>query len=162
MTDPNTKSVNRRTALVHLVMLASSCVPALAQTSKKGPLHGLKAVTYKSPTCGCCSGYVDYLKTEGVKVEVRLRDDTALDQLKTKLGVPPEARSCHVTTMAGYIIEGHVPPEALLRLLQQKPRVTGIALPGMPIGVPGMPGPKTEPYRVVSFTGSKIQAFMTV
>ncbi|MEO5334509.1 MAG: DUF411 domain-containing protein [Magnetococcus sp. YQC-5] len=102
------------------------------------PRVGAKATVYKSPYCGCCAGYVDFLKEQGFQVEVESVMD--MDPIKRSLGVAKEMDSCHTTKIGGYVVEGHVPLNVLQRLLTEKPNIPGIALPGMPTGVPGMPG----------------------
>jgi hypothetical protein len=142
--------------------LASLALPALAAPNPGNPLRGLNAVTFKSPTCGCCTGYVRFLESQGVRVRVALEDDAKLERFKDSLGVPATVRSCHITRVEGYLVEGHVPLEALVKLLRERPRVDGIALPGMPVGVPGMPGKSAEPHRVVAFTKGRVTPFLTV
>lgn len=107
---------------------------------------------YKSPTCGCCSKWVDHLRSHGFVV--RTTDTETVDQLKTKHGVPRQARSCHTALVGGYVVEGHVPAADVQRLLKERPAIAGIAVPGMPIGSPGMevPGVKNQPFDVVAFT----------
>ncbi|MBF0214834.1 MAG: hypothetical protein HQM00_14950 [Magnetococcales bacterium] len=124
-------------ALMWAVMVLVS-VPAWAEA--ESPAAGVSAKVYKSPLCGCCTGYVEFLKSEGYAVEVENVAD--MDPVKRELGVPKEMESCHTTRIGGYVVEGHVPLKTLQRLLQEKPAIPGIALPGMPTGVPGMPGPK--------------------
>ncbi|MBF0190872.1 MAG: CopG family transcriptional regulator [Magnetococcales bacterium] len=102
----------------------------------------LRATLYKSPQCGCCTGYAEFLKSQGYAVETENVAD--MDPLKRSLGVPKELESCHTTRIGGYVVEGHVPLKTLQRLLQEKPAIPGIALAGMPSGVPGMPGPKEK------------------
>lgn len=102
--------------------------------------HAGEAVVYKSPTCGCCKGWAAYLQRNGYHVTVLDRDD--MDKVKDGLGVPDKVRSCHTAKIGGYVIEGHVPLEAIDKLLAEKPKVVGIAAPGMPSGSPGMDGPK--------------------
>ena len=106
---------------------------------------------YKSPTCGCCSKWVDHLRSHGFVV--RTTDTEAVDQLKTKHGVPRQARSCHTALVGGYVVEGHVPAADVQRLLKERPAITGIAVPGMPIGSPGMevPGVKPQAFNVIAF-----------
>lgn len=115
------------------------------------PLAGQNAVVYKSPTCGCCSSYVEFLRKHGVTVETRDVDDASLMQVKAENGVPGAAESCHTVILDGYIVEGHVPLAALEKLLMERPEVDGVSMPGMPTGVPGMPGPAYGPLEVVSF-----------
>lgn len=106
---------------------------------------------YKSPTCGCCSKWVDHLRSHGFVV--RTTDTDAVDELKTKHGVPRQARSCHTGLVGGYVVEGHVPAADVQRLLKERPAIAGIAVPGMPIGSPGMevPGVKPQGFNVIAF-----------
>lgn len=91
---------------------------------------------YKSPTCGCCVKWVDHLKANGFQVRSHDTDDVV--QHKYRLGVPPGLGSCHTAQVAGYVIEGHVPAREIKRLLKERPRARGLAVPAMPIGSPGM------------------------
>lgn len=100
------------------------------------------AVVYKSPTCGCCTGWVDHLREHGYTAKVI--DTHDMDGVKKLLGVPEPMHSCHTARIGGYVIEGHVPAEAIDRLLAEKPAVAGLASSGMPLGSPGMSGPKEE------------------
>jgi hypothetical protein len=108
---------------------------------------------YKSPTCGCCSKWVDHATQAGFKVKVADLSDQALDALKQKHGIPRTAQSCHTALVDGYVIEGHVPVAEVQRLLKERPAVAGIAVGGMPIGSPGMevPGQRAQTYNVVTF-----------
>jgi hypothetical protein len=107
---------------------------------------------YKSPTCGCCSKWVDHLREH--KFTVRTTDTDQVEAVKNKHGVPTAARSCHTALVAGYVIEGHVPAADLQRLLKERPAIVGLAVGGMPVGSPGMEGPPgrpADPYDVLSF-----------
>lgn len=106
---------------------------------------------YKSPTCGCCSEWVEYLEENGFTV--RVTDMPDVMPMKQRLGLPRDLSSCHTAVVGGYVVEGHVPADVMKRLLTEKPDVTGIAVPGMPIGSPGMevPGRVPEAYDVVAF-----------
>ncbi len=106
-------------------------------------------VVYKSATCGCCQNWADQMEAAGFQVEVR--NVTNLGGIKSELGVPPRVSSCHTAVVADYVIEGHVPPAQVLRLLDERPALRGIAVGGMPIGSPGMEGPNPEPYDVMAF-----------
>jgi hypothetical protein len=110
-----------------------------------------KIVVIKDPNCGCCGGWVDHLKAEGFGVEVI--ETAALDRVKAKLGVPSDLAACHTAEVAGYVIEGHVPAGAIRRLLAEKPQAKGLAVPGMPVGSPGMEvaGAQADVYDVVLF-----------
>ena len=100
-------------------------------------------VIYKSATCGCCSIYVDYFKRQGNSNVITSED---IDLIKTKYRVPLGLESCHTTVIGDYFVEGHIPLEAINKLLEEKPEIAGIVMPGMPSGSPGMPGSKTEDF----------------
>lgn len=106
-------------------------------------------VVYKSPTCGCCKEWVSHLQENGFAVEVRDRQD--MQQVKTELGVPGNLQSCHTASVSGYVVEGHVPASDIKRLLKERPAVVGLTAPGMPMGSPGMEGPRKDPYDVLTF-----------
>lgn len=116
-------------------------------------LSGAMATVYKSATCGCCGGYVEELKRQGANVDVQVISDAELAKIKIEKGVTPEFQSCHTSIIDGYIVEGHVPIEAVAKLRTERPDIKGIALPGMPSGTPGMPGPKFAPYDVRTLGG---------
>lgn len=94
---------------------------------------------YKSPTCGCCQGWVEHLRESGFAVAVQDVDD--LTAIKRMAGVPEALQACHTALVDGYTIEGHVPATAIERLLRERPEIAGLAAPGMPEGSPGMPSP---------------------
>ena len=100
---------------------------------------------YKVATCGCCSKWVDHLKENGFQVTVHDVEDTA--EYSRQHGIPASARSCHLGVVGGYAIEGHVPAAEIQRLLQERPKAKGLAVPGMPIGSPGMDFPGGPPGR---------------
>jgi len=106
----------------------------------------LSALVYKTPTCGCCHVFSQYLKSEGVSVEVKDLGD--LSEIKKEYGVPRELESCHTSIINGYVVEGHIPLEVIDKLVIEKPNIKGIALPGMPAGSPGMPGPKVGEWTI--------------
>jgi hypothetical protein len=124
-------------------------VAVAAQTSKPAPTMEV----YKSPTCGCCSKWVDHVREAGITVKVTDLSDEALASLKDKHGIPRTAQSCHTGLIAGYVVEGHVPVAEVHRMLKERPTVSGIAVGGMPIGSPGMevPGRPAQTYNVVTF-----------
>ena len=103
------------------------------------------ATLYKNPQC-TCEGYADYLRENGFEVTVKPTHDLPL--IKRQYGVPSELEGCHTTLVGGYVVEGHVPVNTLLRLLTEKPNIKGISLPGMPAGSPGMFGEKTAPFTI--------------
>lgn len=104
---------------------------------------------YKSPTCGCCTKWVDHIRDAGFRVEVR--DTSNVQPVKTEHGLPGHLASCHTALVDGYVVEGHVPADVIRRLLRERPEVAGIAVPGMPMGSPGMEGSYKDPYQVIAF-----------
>lgn len=130
---------------------------SVTEASQAGP----KVVTYKSPTCGCCTQWLARMREAGFAVEVVEVPPEHLLDIKARYGVPRELGSCHTAVVEGYVIEGHVPPQDVWRLLQERPAVTGLAVPGMPTGSPGMetPGGYVQPYTVFAFGSQGIQPF---
>ncbi|MAG29660.1 MAG: hypothetical protein CL908_02055 [Deltaproteobacteria bacterium] len=115
---------------------------------------------YKTPTCGCCTKWIDHLRDAGFSVEAT--ELPSLDSLKAMNGVPRKLASCHTALVDGYVIEGHVPASDVVRLLSERPRVSGLAVPGMPMGSPGMEHPdpsRHEAYQVVSFGPDGVEVF---
>jgi hypothetical protein len=106
---------------------------------------------YKSRTCGCCTKWVEHLSANGFATTVH--DEEEMDRLKDEMGVPQPVRSCHTALIGTYLIEGHVPASDIRRLLAERPKIAGLAVPGMPAGTPGMaePGTKADGYDVVAF-----------
>lgn len=110
--------------------------------------HAAALTVYKSASCGCCSKWVEHVEKHGFEVKVINVDD--IMAVKAKVGVPNELASCHTTVVGGYVVEGHVPASDIKKLLTQKPKAKGIALPGMPLGAPGMDqGGQHQPYEVL-------------
>lgn len=123
--------------------------------------HGDMSITvYASPTCGCCHEYVPYLEQHGFKVKTVVTEDT--NAVKERYGIPPAAWSCHTAVVGDYFVEGHVPIDAIMKLLDDQPKIDGISLPGMPLGSPGMNGEKAAPFEVVSIKDGAIQPFLSV
>jgi hypothetical protein len=110
-----------------------------------------KIVVSKDPTCGCCGGWVDHLRKAGFSADVI--ETSEINRVKVRLGVPQDLASCHTAEIGGYVIEGHVPADAIKRLLAEKPTGQGLAAAGMPMGSPGMEmdGMAPETYEVVLF-----------
>ena len=105
-------------------------------------------LVFKNPSCGCCGAWVEHLQAAGFSVSVREVEDTA--PVRRKLGLPEKYGSCHTATVAGYVLEGHVPAADVKRLLATKPVALGLAVPGMPVGSPGMEvGDRVDPYVVL-------------
>ncbi|MFQ5535985.1 MAG: DUF411 domain-containing protein [Gemmatimonadota bacterium] len=118
-------------------------------TEVASAIQNARVVVYKSPTCGCCNGWVEHLQAAGFAVETHDAMDMA--GIKRDTGIPVDLASCHTALVDGYLVEGHVPPEVIGRLLAERPEVAGISVPGMPVGSPGMEGPNPQPYQVIAF-----------
>lgn len=119
----------------------------LAEVAEASPGE---VVVYKSPTCGCCTAWVAHMREAGF--EVRAVDTNDLAAAKAELGVDPALHACHTAVVDGYFVEGHVPAEQVRRLLEEQPDVAGLAVPGMPVGSPGMEGPDPRPFDVLAVT----------
>jgi hypothetical protein len=125
----------RRRWLIAAVALASLPGAALAAGSQNKPL----VEVWKSPSCGCCKDWVVHLEANGFAVKV---NDVGNTGMRGRLGIPAALGSCHTALVGGYAIEGHVPASDIRRLLAERPSAMGLAVPGMPIGSPGMDGPE--------------------
>ncbi|MEG3062650.1 MAG: DUF411 domain-containing protein [Comamonas sp.] len=139
---------NRRHSLALLASLAATaCLPALAAGART-PME-----VWKDPNCGCCKDWVVLMEKAGFAVTVH---DTGNNAVRAKLGLPQRLGSCHTALVGGYLLEGHVPAADVRRLLKEKPKALGLAVPGMPVGSPGMDGPeyggRKEPYDVLLVT----------
>jgi len=104
---------------------------------------------YKDPGCECCARWVKHLSANGFVATVR--DSTDMPSVKRTMGVPDALQSCHTAIVGKYVVEGHVPAAAIKKLLAEKPTVMGLAVPGMPVGSPGMEGSPQQPYNVIAF-----------
>lgn len=122
----------------------------VAQAANVG--QGTKMVVYKTPTCGCCRAWVDHVREAGFDVEVHDMPD--VQPVKQEHGLPGHLASCHTAIVDGYVVEGHAPADVIRRMLAERPQVAGIAVPGMPMGSPGMevPGGRKDPYDIIAFT----------
>lgn len=134
--------------------LALGLVAAIGMNSQlqaDEELHDIHV--YKSPTCGCCTDWVDHLKENGFRVEVT--DTNNLNPIKIEAGLTPSLASCHTAFIGDYVIEGHVPASDIHRLISEAPEARGLAVPGMPVGSPGMEmGDRKDNYQVLMFNES--------
>jgi hypothetical protein len=131
-------------AVAALAALSIAAVGA-AGHQVKGP----EMTVYKSATCGCCSKWIEHMKSAGF--QVRAVDLEDLTEAKQAAGVPLKLQTCHTALVEGYAVEGHVPADLVKKLLAEKPKVAGIAVPGMPSGSPGMESADRDPYDVLLF-----------
>ena len=133
--------LSRILTIATLTFLLSACEQSLAN----------EITVYKSPTCGCCTAWVDHLKAEGFEVTATNRDD--MKSIKQQYGVSDKLASCHTAIIDGYVLEGHVPASDVKRLLKEKPTIIGLTAPGMPMKSPGMQAEGLPPkgYDVLAF-----------
>lgn len=144
--------MRRAFRLLPIVLLLSACGTSEAGEPAEQVVLAEDLPTilvYKTPTCGCCNGWIEHLEAAGFTVDAR--DVRDLMRVKLDAGVPTGMSSCHTAIVDGYVVEGHVPAEHVVRMLEERPGIAGIAAPGMPIGSPGMEGPNAQPYQVLSF-----------
>lgn len=158
--------------LLTLIALAAACsqspeeappvietAPAVSEAATPAPMSSEDTFeadpdlpllrVWKSPTCGCCGDWVEHMKAAGFSVEVH--QVTALTDVKEEHSIEPQHRSCHTATVDGYVVEGHVPADLVQRMLEERPEIRGLAVPGMPVGSPGMEvGDQTQPYDVLA------------
>jgi hypothetical protein len=139
-----------------LRLLAATAIFGLGSTVLARAAGRPRAVMTRNPGCGCCENWAGLLRDQGFEVEII--DSETLDAVKAKLGVPADLFGCHTTQLGGYLIEGHVPMDAVLTLLLDKPAAAGLSVPGMPQGSPGMGG-DPEVYEVIQFGPSGRKSF---
>jgi len=135
--------VERRNILVAITSLIVLAISSPSQSA--GPL----ITVFKTPTCGCCGKWVEHLKANGFTVKVQEVNDTSAYERQYR--VPRTMESCHTAIVNGYTIEGHVPAAEIKRLLNEKPKAVGLAVPGMPVGSPGMEAARSEAFSVFVF-----------
>lgn len=119
-----------------------------------------QAITvYRSATCGCCKNYIAYLKQRGLRVAEEVVND--IQAIKDRYSIPADMASCHTAVMGKYVIEGHVPTEVIEKLVAGQPDISGIALPEMPAGSPGMPGAKQGSWSIYALGTDESTVFTT-
>jgi hypothetical protein len=148
--------MKRRDVLFVGIGLALGVRPHLALAAD----DATHVIVNKDPQCSCCEGYADYLRKSGFEVSIVNTHDLPL--MNEQYGVPEELQGCHLSTVAGYFVGGHVPVSVLKRLLSEKPSIKGITLPGMPEGSPGMYGAKTAPFKIYAIGDGPPKLYATV
>ena len=126
-------------------LTAALCLPELLHAASAGTAM----LVYKDPNCGCCHNWVDIMRAAGF--EVATHDTGDMAAIKTRYKVGQSLASCHTALVGGYVVEGHVPADLIRKLLAEKPKVLGLAVPGMPMGSPGMEGGRKQAYEVFTF-----------
>ncbi|HWL39359.1 MAG TPA: DUF411 domain-containing protein [Gemmatimonadaceae bacterium] len=132
-------------ALLALTVTMGAAAPSTGHAHDNEPV----ITVYRDPSCGCCKSWITHLIKHSYQVVDKTSDEMA--EIKRGLGVPENLQSCHTGVVNGYVIEGHVPAADITRLLKEKPTVVGIAVPGMPVGSPGMEGSRVDRYDVIAF-----------
>lgn len=151
--------------IVVLALVLPGCVDTETITEPEATitestLSSALVTVYQSITCSCCSKYVPYLKNKGFQVEVIYIEDRS--SMWGEYQIPSNMQSCHTAVVKDYFVEGHVPIEAIEKLLDQRPPIDGIALPGMPAGSPGMSGSGTEALKIYALSDGSVAEFLTL
>ena len=142
---------------IRILAVATTAVTLVLTTAavripSREPAKKPTVTVYKDPNCGCCKNWIEHLVKHGYRVDAK--DSPDMPAIKRTLGVPNALGSCHTAVVNGYLIEGHVPAADIDRLIERRPRVAGLAVPGMPMGSPGMEGPRSQRYQVFTFDKS--------
>jgi len=148
---PVSRRFGRRSLMIGLggVAVAAAGAMAFPGLFGSGSARAGEVVVYKSPSCGCCGQWATHMRQSGFAVSVKNIDN--ISPVKEQAGVPYDLESCHTAFIDGYVVEGHVPAQDIHKMLAEKPSIKGLAVPGMPMGSPGMEGGDPEPYTVYSF-----------
>lgn len=147
----------KKIALLVLLILGLFIVSSCA-TGKVSVDPAKQVKVFKSPTCGCCVGWIPYLEKEGFQVNAI--NMANMNSIKEQYNIPRNMESCHTAIIGDYFIEGHVPMEAIEKLLQEQPDIDGIALPNMLSGSPGMPGAKRGTWTIYAVKDGQVTEFM--
>ena len=145
---------SRKTVLIGTVLLLAIGVSAAMAIVQRPTPSGPAITVYKTATCGCCSKWIDHLKDNGFTVTAEDVTQSELISVKRDAGVTRDLESCHTAIVDGYVIEGHVPADVIQDFLEEHPKAVGLAVPGMPLGSPGMESDVKEPYDVLQFNAS--------
>lgn len=148
------ESLSRREFVARAALLAGAAALPLSRARALPP--ATRVTVYKDPNCGCCSNWNRAMQKAGFVIDVR--DTPNIAQVKGSLGVPEALASCHTAVVAGYLFEGHVPPDLVQKVLAEKPALVGLFVPGMPAGSPGMEGPSPERYDIIALGRDRRQA----
>lgn len=136
---------------IALIACSGRAEDSQAQAQGAPPAVATEITVYKTPTCGCCTAWAEHLEAANFTVRQVVIEDTT--PVAMRLGVPGALRSCHTAEINGYAVEGHVPAADIRRMIEERPAIAGIAVPGMPVGSPGMEmGDRRDPYQVIAFT----------
>ena len=158
-----TIKIQRRNALKVLYQLSVGAALSALPFPALAAADAVPALMYKNPTCSCCETYAAYLENNGFKVDIKPTHD--LDQIAAKLGVPQELRGCHTIKIGNYLVEGFVPIGHIRKMFAEMPKIAGLAMPGMPMGIPNMgfplmPGMAQQIYTTMAFTADDKAPFI--
>lgn len=150
-----TYDADRRSLLI--AMAALSAIPFRPAAAQILP----RMIVHRDPNCGCCRAWIEHIRRAGFVVDVI--ETSELSRIRAELGVPRELAACHTGEIGGYVVEGHVPADAVKQLLSEKPPARGLAVPGMPIGSPGMERDRIDPetYEIILFGPAGQRSFAT-
>lgn len=155
---PGAKPKGRMAAVVGAFVIGAAALGGMTIVGGSAPAAAQQVEVWKSPTCGCCGGWVKHMEAAGFSMKVHTIED--VDAVKAAQGVPDTLMSCHTAVVDGYVVEGHVPASDIRRLLAERPKARGLSAPGMPQSAPGMDMPG-QPYDVIAFgtpEGNKVYA----
>ena len=143
------------------VSALASCAGSASESSQNAaPIGGGAVNLFREEGCSCCATYADYLRENGFAVDMKTVDD--LKTIRDRYGIPEEAVGCHTSVVDGYVVEGHVPVEAINRVRTERPTVDGISVVGMPVSAPGMGEANGRPLDVLSFRNGTVDDYMSV
>lgn len=154
---PIRRCIAALSAVFVLAACASPGEPAGRVTTEQRAAEAMTMTIYRSPDCSCCHLWADIAREKGWAVASADKLDMA--SLKAAFGIPPELSSCHTAVVGDYFVEGHVPLDAVERLLTEQPDIDGISLPGMPAGSPGMGGVQEAPFEILALTDGRATPF---
>lgn len=139
----------RRHLLFWMALFVAAAGLQLYAQKKPAPATANDVKVYLSPTCGCCGIWADHMAA--AKFTVAREVTRELHAVPVRQRVPAQLQTCHTAVVGDYIVEGHVPADVVRQMLKEKPKIVGIAVPGMPIGSPGMEGPNPRSYSIIAF-----------
>jgi hypothetical protein len=135
-----------------IALAFAGMVAALGGLARATPAAAPDVVVYRRPSCDCCKKWIEHLRAAGFHVTAH--DTSDLAGVRARYGVPQKLTSCHTAVVDGYVVEGHVPADVIQRLLKERPVLAGVAVPGMPVGSPGMESETPTRYRIFTFEKS--------
>ena len=152
--------MKKKTLFIFISLIALVFLGYAIFGAESKDVNAVQVDLYKSSSCGCCEVYSKYLDQS--KYNVNKKNVESMNSIKSKYKIPSDMQSCHTSIVEGYFVEGHIPVEAVNKLLDERPEIDGIAMPGMPSGSPGMPGSKNEDFIIYSIKDGEISEFMRI